>query len=203
MWNSPSLRAVAAAAVLATAFAGLAPGSARADRSRAGARVLLLPSGRLEGRYETPFGVITGETDTAVAGGIGFFLDGALGRYATIGLAPQYLFNVKADGTGDSTEELDLMARLTLWYPAAERVALCAYLAPGYSVIFPDTDEGDAAKGFVFGFGAGAELDLSPRAFVSAEVGYQLGFQALTFLGEEVAYRTQYLHLAAGVGTRF
>jgi hypothetical protein len=168
-------------------------------RNRAGLQLMLLPAGsiELEGLG------LAGSTDTAVAYGISLHVEGALGQFLTLGLAPQMIFNVQDDDSGEATEELDLMARIAAWYPTAGRLAPYAYLAPGYSIIFPFTEDGESAKGFVIGFGAGAHFSLSSRMYATAEVGFQLGFQGTEIAGQDVNFETEYLHLSLGAGSRF
>ena len=69
------------------------------------------------------------------------------------------------------------MARLAYTFPIAETIGVYVEALPGYSLI---TVPGELAKGFVFAFGAGADMEITNRIFATLGAGYQLGFQSLT-----------------------
>ena len=108
------------------------------------------------------------------------------------------------DGDGDAAKELDLRARIGGIAKVADTIRVFGYAAPGYSIIMlPDEADGiDNPAGFVLGFAAGAAFDLAPSTYLSAEIGYQVGYQSTKFLNNDVDFKTNYLHLGVGLGFR-
>jgi hypothetical protein len=129
-----------------------------------------------------------------------------LNQFLFIGLAPQFIFNVKSDDSGDSdaAQEVDLRARIGGIAKVADTIRVFGYAAPGYSIVMlPDEFEGiDNPAGFVLGFAAGAAFDLAPSTYLTGEVGYQLGYQSTEFLNNDADFKTNYLHLGVGLGFR-
>jgi hypothetical protein len=148
-------------------------------------------------------------TDTSFAFAIMPTFDVGLGQFLFVGLAPQFIFNVKGkddEGSGDddAARELDLRARVGAIAKVADTVRVFGYVAPGYSIIMaPDKDDGvDNPAGFVLGFAGGALADISPTTYLSGEVGYQLGYQKFDFGGASIDSKSNYLHIGIGIGMR-
>jgi Outer membrane protein beta-barrel domain len=160
-----------------------------------------MPAGTLKG---TAFGV-TDSADTKFAFGIMPTFDFSLNQFLFVGLAPQYIFNVKPDqGDADSAQELDLRARIGGIAKVADTIRVFGYAAPGYSIIMlPDSADGiDNPAGFVLGFAAGAAFDLAPSTYLTGEIGYQVGYQSTKLLNNDVDFKTNYLHVGVGLGFR-
>ena len=160
-----------------------------------------MPAGTLKG---SALGV-TAESDTKFAFGVMPTFDFSLNQFLFVGLAPQFIFNVKADESdSDAAKELDLRARIGGIAKVADTIRVFGYAAPGYSIIMlPDEADGiDNPAGFVLGFAAGAAFDLAPSTYLSAEIGYQVGYQSTKFLNNDVDFKTNYLHLGVGLGFR-
>jgi hypothetical protein len=174
---------------------------APAKKMRVGAQLELVPAGSLEtnvlGRSQS--------TDTAFAYGIGGSLDYDLTPMISIGVAPRLVFNLKGDADGaEAAKELDLRARAMLHLPVAEKLTAYGFVAPGYSVIFLPADAtADNPTGFALGFGAGAAYDVAPNLFVSAELGYQLGFQSVAAGDRTIDLKSNLFSLSFGGGARF
>jgi hypothetical protein len=192
---------IAVFATIASSFVASAAladelGAEAAPKVRIGAQVELLPTGSLDS-----------EPDSAtpkVAYGVGLTFDYAITRNISIGVAPRMIFNViDKDANGDAASQLDLRARVKGHFPIADKIEAYGFVAPGYSIVMLPDSELDNPAGLVLAFGAGATYDLTPRMFVSGEVGYQLGFQRTEVLGETVDLGTSYLHVGLGAGARF
>jgi hypothetical protein len=161
------------------------------------------------GKFSAVYGGMPITADAALAPGLTVFAGYDVIPGLSVGLSPQYLFNVgtKEDPTGGgnavtASREIDVMARVAYAYPIAEGIGIFAEVLPGYSLILPEN--GDPAKGFVLAFGAGANLELTDRAFVTLGGGYQIGFQTRTDdVGVKTDVRTRYIRIALGMGWRF
>jgi hypothetical protein len=139
--------------------------------------------------------------DLKFAFGIMPTFDLGIGQFLFVGLAPQFIFNVKGkDSTGDAAKELDLRARVGGLAKVADTIRVFGYAAPGYSIImFPNKPSGvDNPAGLVLGFAAGAMADIAPTTYLSAEIGYQLGFQE----ANSIDSKSNYLHIGVGLGFR-
>jgi len=192
-----------------SAFADEVAGvSASAEKKfNVGVQAEMLPVGSLElganGKSDT--------TDLKLSYGVGLNLSYDVTPNISVGLAPRYIFGIQSDeAQGDDTgEELDLRARLTAHFPVAPGLQVFGFAAPGYSWLLDNSEEEDFdnPEGFVLGFGGGATYDVSPNLYVSAEVGYQLGFQGFsadTPIGTvDADTKTNFLDIGIGVGTRF
>jgi hypothetical protein len=111
------------------------------------------------------------------------------------------MLNVKGDNfNGDAGKALDLLLRVGGHAPVAERVHLYGFLSPGYSIIYPDM--GNNASGFVLGVTVGGMYALSEKLFASADIGYQLGYQEVTFAGADFDAHLRYLLIGLGVGMK-
>jgi hypothetical protein len=171
---------------------------------RLGVTLAPMPAGKLKGKVNTPLGVIEGDTDLAFAFALAPVLDYSINQFLFVGLAPQYVFNVKAKDGGDSAgSELDLRLRVGGNAKVADTLMLYGYLAPGYGIVMPGGDyNGDNPKGFVLGFAGGAMLDFTPSLFGNAEVGYQVGYQKVSAGGLDSDFKTNYFHVGIGLGYR-
>lgn len=141
------------------------------------------------------------DTDANFAFGLMPTFDLGLNQFLFVGLAPQFIFNVKPEAsTGDAAQELDLRVRIGGIAKVADTIRLFGYAAPGYSIIMiPDKPAGrDNPAGFVLGFAAGAAFDISPATYLSGELGYQVGYQA----ANDIDFKSNYLHLGLGLGFR-
>ena len=146
--------------------------------------------------------------DTAFAFGVMPTFDLGIGQFLFVGLAPQFIFNVKGkdspDGT-DAAKELDLRARIGANAKVADTIRVFGYAAPGYSIIMmPDKPSGiDNPAGFVLGFAAGALMDIAPTTYLSAELGYQLGYQSMDApIVGNIDTKSNYMHVGLGIGFR-
>ena len=86
------------------------------------------------------------------------------------------------------------MLRVGAGAPVAEKMQVYGYLSPGYSIVSPP--QGDSPKGFVIGAHAGGMMDITPSAFVNAELGYQMGFQSVS--GAD--FKTSFFQIGLGAG---
>ncbi len=154
-----------------------APEAAHSDsKMRIALNVVPMP---FLGKLKASGGGIDVSTDAAFAFGVMPIFDYALNSNFFVGLGPMYTFNVKGkDGSGDAAKEIDIMLRVGGGAPVADKVQVYGYLSPGYSIISPP--QGDSPKGFVVGAHAGGMMDITPSAFVNAELGYQMGFQSVS-----------------------
>jgi len=204
MKKHQALFAAAIAGGLAASLA-LCP-TAHADGVRAAAGVEVLPSGSIDTEWQG----INGSADTDSAFAINAVIDTDLHPNFAIGFAPHVIFGVKGENdNGDGSTELDLMVRGTGQFPVTPRVRVYGYIAPGYSIVFlaDKPDAVDNPAGFVLGFGGGAAFRFGRKAFVTGELGYQIGYQGTTLhafgLSTDVDAATSYFHLGAGIGTNF
>jgi hypothetical protein len=157
------------------------------------------------GTFKWSAGPLSGNDDAKFAFGIMPTFDFSLNQFLFIGVAPQYIFNVKPDDSdGDAASELDLRARIGGIAKVADTIRVFGYAAPGYSIVMlPDDVDGiDNPAGFVLGFAAGAAFDLATSTYLSAEIGYQVGYQSTEILNNNVDAKTNYLHLGVGLGFR-
>jgi hypothetical protein len=179
--------------------------SGAAPRMRVQAQVELLPIG--SGKIAV--GGTSMTADSAIAYGVSAMFDYAVTPYLSIGVAPRLVFNVAPDDAeGDNADkELDLRARLLGHYPVAPRLELYAALTPGYAIVMSGTDGVNNATGFAVGGSAGLTYDLSPKAFISGEVGYQRAFTSTDMRvgGQSISadLDLSYMHVGIGAGTRF
>jgi len=213
-----SSRMILAAGSLATlisssAFAqeGGVSGTAEAPKMTVAAQIEVLPVG--SAKLSAPGVADVPSSDTAVAYGISGSFDYALTRYLSIGVSPRLVLNVKdntdnADGTSsEAGKQLDLRAQIRGHYPVAPGLELYASVTPGYTILMNPIDGQPNPMGFAIGGAVGATYDVSPKLFVSGEVGYQRAFTSY-----DVSSGTQsatidmdvsYMHVGLGAGTRF
>jgi hypothetical protein len=164
---------------------------------RLGVTLAPMPAGKVKGSAGS-------DLDLAFAFALAPVLDYSINQFLFVGLAPQYVFNVKPkDVDGSAGSELDLRLRVGGNAKVADTLMLYGYLAPGYGIVMPSDDyKGDNPKGFVLGFAGGAMLDFTPSLFGNAEVGYQVGYQKANFLGVDTDFKTNYFHVGLGLGYR-
>jgi hypothetical protein len=171
-------------------------------RMRVSLSVVPAPLGSFEGSLP-----IIGDysLDTAFAFGLRPAFDFSINDYFFVGFSPQLLLNVKGeddDGDdADAAKALDLLLRVGVHAPVAEKIHLYGFLSPGYSIIYPTAGDQDPA-GFVLGVTAGGMYSFTDRLFASADIGYQVGFQEYSALGADWKYHLRYLLIGLGVGMR-
>ena len=168
------------------------------------------------GKFSAVYGGMPITADAALAPGVSPSVMFEVVQGLSVGVAPQYLFNVgtKEDpsGAGNAvvmSREVDLMARIKYAYEIVETIRVYAEVLPGYSLILPAN--GDPAKGAVIAVGGGAAMDLGDRLFVNLGLGYQWGFQQRTDTSVRMGVTTKtttdvntdYWRIALGVGYRF
>jgi hypothetical protein len=176
--------------------------SQASSKGSIGVQLDLLPAGTLS--IDGPN--FEDSTDAAAAFAIGGTLDFDVTPFISIGAAPRLIFNVTNDGAdddADAAKQIDLRARVKVHGPVAPKVQAYGFFAPGYSVILSPVEEDDDPTGLVVAFGGGLTYDVSSKAYLSAELGYQLGFQSIEVQGTTVDVTTDYLHFGFGAGTRF
>jgi len=172
------------------------------ERPRLRVGLSFLPMGL--GKFTTPIGNAATEGDALFAYGFGLAADWRLIWGFSAGIAPQRIYNVNYKvnpsqlAAPGAVQETDYMARLAYTFPVADTIGVYLEALPGYSHI---TQTGGVdGTGFVFGFGAGADMDLWNGIFATLGAGYQLGFQSLPMVGD---YRTKYVRVNLGGGVRF
>jgi hypothetical protein len=168
-----------------------------AARFTAGVQLELLPYGKLD---VAALGMHQGG-DLVTAFGLGGLFAFDLTPNFSLGAAPRVVFHVATpEGQADASE-YDLRARAAVHGEVLPALSLYAFAEPGYSWV--DFDQGQDPSGFITAFGGGLSYDISTGAFLSAEVGYQLGFQGFSAQGADVDTHFDYLHLGVAGGARF
>lgn len=191
----------------APAFAQESAAPAASDsKLSAQAQVEVLPLGSAE----ATIGDMSMSSDAAVAYGVSGMFDYAITPNLSIGVAPRLLLNVRAADAAPEDKagkELDLRARLLAHFPVAPNLSLYASLSPGYTIMMSGEDGVDDTKGFAIGGAAGVTYDVSPKLFLSGEVGYQRAFASDDLmLGDQkitIDSTLSYMHIGLGAGTRF
>jgi hypothetical protein len=173
------------------------------QKGRLGVQLELVPTGTLKVK-----GTGVDQTYTAAfTAGIGGTFDYDVTPNLSIGLAPRFIFGVinkDAPSGADSSSELDLRARFTAHFPVNPKVAVYGFAAPGYSVILqPNDSPVDNPSGFVLGLGGGLTVDVAPNLYLAGELGYQLGFQSVTYMGQSADVTTDLMSISVGGGARF
>lgn len=156
-------------------------------RSALGLSLSLLPAGSLS--FASTGGAQAG-ADAATAFAFAPFLDYSPLPQLSVGLSPQVIFNVKASGGSSAATEYDLRARVTYGLPLSGRWLIFARLSPGYS--FVQRTGAETGTGFVLDAAAGVEFPLTDAAFLTADLGFQMGFQSVP--------STRYPHVGLGLG---
>jgi hypothetical protein len=125
--------------------------------------------------------------------------------FVSIGVAPSVNFDFQ-----DRETLLELPVRLTVGGDVASGVRLYAFATAGYahSITFPhDNSEVDEPEaGFVAGAGGGVAVWIAPRAFMTAEIGYQLHALTATINDDgpvDISLRLRGLTLSLGLMAPF
>lgn len=181
--------------------------SAAPQVMRAQVQLELLPIGSAKGSID---GEDLGTEDAAFAYAISATLERTINKYLSIGIAPRLIFNVTGEEAGDdedAAKELDARVRLLAHFPVAPKLEVYGSLTPGFTFLLPANDDDRGATGFAIGAAAGVTYDVSPSAFLNAELGYQRAFTStdIMFLDQrlDVDVDVSYLHVGLGAGTRF
>jgi len=154
------------------------------------------------GRFISTPGGMRADQQAAFAAGAGISVGYEILPGLSVGLAPQYIYNVKVkDEAGSAAKELDAMARIAYTYTLTEGTGLYAEVLPGYSIILPP--DGSKPAGFVVAAGVGAILDMGEHAFANFGAGYQLGFQNVATDAGTSQTRTKFVRISIGGGYRF
>jgi len=172
--------------------------TAAATKGRLGLQLEFLPIGSLGVVHE---GDSVSE-GAALAYGVGAVAAYDVTPYLTFGAAPRLVLNVKGKDAPSSAKEVDLRAQIVAHFPIVPKVEVYGVVTPGFSLLVISDNRGTDPSGFIVGLGAGATYDVAPNLFVSGELGYQFGFQAIRVKGENLGIGTSYLHVGAGVGLR-
>lgn len=178
--------------------------SAAKSKISAQAQFELLPMGSAK----ASLGGQSQSTDTAVAYGVTAMLDYAVTPYLSIGAAPRLVLNVNGnDSQASAGKEIDLRARVVGHVPVMPGLEAYASLSPGYAFLTGIAGGMDDPSGFAVAGALGATYDLTPRAFIGAEIGYQRAFTSteMAVAGQKlgVDFDLSYLHVGLGAGTRF
>jgi hypothetical protein len=176
--------------------------TASADRQFSG-RLDLVPFGEIR----TKEGEINDLTvDTDLGYGIGGSIEFPITPRFSLGFSPRYLFKVQGEPHRSASKELDLAARAKVLFPVSPRATLFGFLSPGYSMVFVPSGSifsGLDPAGLILGFGGGADIMFTPKAFFTLELGYTFGFQSDSEGGAKYTYATRLFHLGLGIGSRF
>jgi hypothetical protein len=177
-----------------------------AEPARLRIALAFLPMGL--GKFTTPISGMPVEGDASFAYGFGLSADWRIIAGFSAGFAPQVIYNVNYKvypselAAPAAVGETDYLVRLAYTYPIVEKVGVYVEALPGYSNV--SQHGATAAKGFVFGFGAGADMEMANNIFATLGAGYQLGFQSITDeAGQKQDYRTKYVRVVLGGGARF
>jgi hypothetical protein len=189
------------AVVLATAGgteigpAGAAPGRPSIAYS---AQLELLPVGTL--RVQVPDQPQPGETDIATAYGISANFE-YLGRPdAAIGVTPRVVLGLKTDGDRSPATEFDLRGRVRFGRLSDDGFGAHVFVCLGASWIALPNDA-PTSFGAVVGAGVGVTHPVEHAAFITVEVGYQLGFQTATSGNLDFEASTRLFHISLGIGS--
>ena len=146
--------------------------------------------------------------DMSPAYGVGLSFDYRVIAGLSVGVAPQFLFHVKAKNASESMMEYDIMARIAYAYNVIPKLAVYAEFLPGYSIVSLPSDVKFMAetppspKGLVLAFGGGAAFDITDQFFVNLGIGYQMGWQNTSGGGGQ-DYKIKFLRIALGGGMKF
>ncbi|MGB8294862.1 MAG: hypothetical protein WCG85_05495 [Polyangia bacterium] len=203
---APAAEPDAAPAPAPAAEPAIAAAPAAASESKFQVGVAFLPMLIGRGTVTTPLSSASVTGDLKFAYGVGLTAGYAVIPGLSVGIAPQFIFNVKGeDATGDAAKEIDLMARIAYAYHVIPNLAVYAEVLPGYSIFsVPNLPSGQGSpKGFVIAGGVGGAYDITDMFFANLGVGYQMGFQTYSYGGKSYDDKTRFLRLAVGGGVRF
>lgn len=124
--------------------------------------------------------------------------------FVSIGVAPSVIFNFHFGG---NVTLLDLPVRLTLGGDVASGTRIYAFATAGYAhtIGLPKQDSlevDEPEAGFLVGAGGGAAVRVAPRAFFTAEIGYQLHAMTATINDDgpvDVTLRLRCLTVSLGL----
>ena len=189
------------------------PAAAAASDTKFQAGIVFLPM--LIGKEKTAIGPMNASNDLAFAYGVAPVIGYAVIPGLTVGIAPQFIFNVKNKNGGDAAIEYDFMARIAYAYPVIPKLVAGLEVLPGYSLISLPSSAKNVGqgvkvsdpKGFVVAFGATAAMDITDMIFVNLGIGYQMGFQTASASGPGVNFsgdaKSSFLRIAVGGGAKF
>jgi hypothetical protein len=175
-----------------------AAGPSTESRFQVGVTLLAMTMGTIHHDWGSETSNSLTHLDAALAYGVSPSVNYFVISGLSIGLAPQFIFNVKAtEVTSEGPRrETDLMVRVAYSYPVLTRLAVYLELLPGYSII---SWSGPTARGSVVAFGIGAALDLPHRLFANVGLAAQSGSQQVD---SGLDFTTTFLRIAAGVGMK-
>ena len=173
---------------------------ARKRRARCASASILVP---------TPAGILSSRTEgmettvgSVFALGVMATADVDLHPHLFAGVGVNQTFHVRARGTSaNANNQLDLLLRVGAIFGIADRARLYGYLAPGYSFI-GDNGQHPSARGPVVGVHGGVMFDATARIYLSAELGYQQGFQQATIDGVTDRFNASFVQVGLGAGVR-
>ena len=202
---APAPEAAPAAAPAPAPEMAPAPAAAAAD-TKFQVGIAFLPMLIGKETVQSPLGSGSATSDLKFAYGFGLTAGYAVIPGLSVGIAPQFIFNVnEKNATGDAAKEIDLMARIAYAYHVIPNLAVYAEVLPGYSIFsVPNLPSGvSSPKGFVFAGGVGGAYDITDMFFANLGVGYQMGFQTYSFGGKSYDSKTSFLRIAVGGGVKF
>jgi hypothetical protein len=196
---APALQGAATQPPPSTSQAATPPTAAPDDepQARIGAEIALLPVGSL--KASAGDFMISG--DTALALGVGGVVQHPIDQHFTVELAPRLVFHVKGQNDDKSATELDLRGRVTAGGYVSPSIRLYGAFEPGYSFLFLPDDGGDVSSpnGLTLGLAGGAAFKTGTNMMLTAELGYQFGYQQTRILGTGVDLHANFLHFAVGM----
>jgi len=177
-----------------------APAISHAD-TLVGGQLQIMTGGEVDGE-----GDFDGDLETAY--GIMLNAEYPVHPNITIGVAPRLAFGVKLEDQDDGGIMLDIPLRVTGRFLVMPKLAVYAFVAPGYSLIFPEDwpDNVSDPSGFIFGVGGGVAYRLGRNLALVGELGYTAGFHTATvdlpiIDDETVDVEHSYPHFGIGVQT--
>jgi hypothetical protein len=203
---APAAEPGAAPAPAPAAEPAVAAAPAAASESKFQVGVAFLPMLIGKEKSTNPLTGGSATNDLKFAYGVGLTAGYAVIPGLSVGIAPQFIFNViGSKATGDAATEIDLMARIAYAYHVIPNLAVYAEVLPGYSIVsVPNLPSGvSSPKGFVFAGGVGGAYDITDMFFANLGVGYQMGFQTYSFGGKSYDSKTSFLRIAVGGGVKF
>jgi hypothetical protein len=186
------------------------------DRGWAGAEFEIIPSGSVA---VNAGGSTTTTSDLKTAYAVSLVAEKDINELISVGFAPRYAFGlIGVNDNGDTSQELDLRARISVGHTIIPKLRLFGFAEPGYSIVFvPQTvvvqDQHYHPNGFVVDLGGGASYALSGTLRATFDLGYEAGFQtwSVTYtvpvIGTTVNangdFKVSYLHFGFGLTAAF
>jgi hypothetical protein len=140
------------------------------------------------------------EADTAAAYGVSGSFEYLVTPYIALGANPGVVLGLKADGDKVSATEFDLRLRARLGKLSDDGFGAHAYASLGTSWIVMPGDT-PTSFGAVAGFGLAVTHPVERTAFITVEVGYQLGFQNVTVNNADIETSSRLFHIGLGIGS--